>query len=195
MERKLPGTSLPCPPDKERDPFSVLEPVFALSGGGLQLAQLCELTGLTSGTIQNWVKRGWVDSPVNKKYNEPQVARVLILNLLRDAMQLDHIAQLLRYINGAADNREDDSLPDARLYSLLCVLLFRLEDDGHIRGEELTDRIREELAQHASPLPDAEDRLVRALTVMLWGREAVQAMQRAHDLYNAIITEEGGDAV
>ena len=114
MERKLPGTSLPCPPDKERDPFSVLEPVFALSGGGLQLAQLCELTGLTSGTIQNWVKRGWVDSPVNKKYNEPQVARILILNLLRDAIQLDHIAQLLRYINGAADNREDDSLPDAR---------------------------------------------------------------------------------
>ena len=75
------------------------------------------------------------------------------------------------------------------------MLLFRLEDEGHIRGEELTDRIREELAQHASPLPDAEDRLVRALTVMLWGREAVQAMQRAHDLYNAIITEEGGDAV
>lgn len=59
----IPGTTLPLPDDKRWEAFSVLKPVFALSGGGLLLSQITEMTGLSASTIQNWVKRGWVENP------------------------------------------------------------------------------------------------------------------------------------
>lgn len=95
MRTCIPGTLLPLTEESRTHAFSVLEPVFAVSGGGLQLSQLTEMTGLSASTIQNWVKRGWVSKPVNKKYGPLQVARILLINLLRPAMQLDKIAALL----------------------------------------------------------------------------------------------------
>ena len=92
----LPGTNVPIPPGEEEKGFALLEPVFAVSGGGLTLSQLSEMTGQSGTAIQNWVKRGWVANPVNKKYGELQVARVLMINLLRPTMQLDKIARPCR---------------------------------------------------------------------------------------------------
>lgn len=77
-------------------------------------------------TVQNWVKRGWVSAPVNKRYGERQVARILLINLLRPAMRLDQIASLLRYVNGSVDDRTDDILPDDQLYNWLCTATLRL---------------------------------------------------------------------
>ena len=51
----IPGTNLSLPDDKRWEAFSVLEPVFSLSGGGLLLSQITEMTGLSASTIQNWV--------------------------------------------------------------------------------------------------------------------------------------------
>ena len=95
MAQVLPGTTLPLPEEAADNAFSVLTPIFAVSGGGLLLSQLTEMTGLSPTTIQNWVKRGWVSKRVNKNYGELQVARILLINLLRPAMQLDKIAALL----------------------------------------------------------------------------------------------------
>ena len=72
MAQVLPGTTLPLPEEAADNAFSVLTPIFAVSGGGLLLSQLTEMTGLSPTTIQNWVKRGWVSKPVNKKYGELQ---------------------------------------------------------------------------------------------------------------------------
>ena len=41
----LPGTNIPIPPGEEKKGFALLEPVFAVSGGGLTLSQLSEMTG------------------------------------------------------------------------------------------------------------------------------------------------------
>ena len=41
----LPGTNVPIPPGEEEKGFALLEPVFAVSGGGLTLSQLSEMTG------------------------------------------------------------------------------------------------------------------------------------------------------
>lgn len=47
MNSTLPGTVLPLPEVLPERPFSLLEPVFAVSGGGLLLSQVTELTGLS----------------------------------------------------------------------------------------------------------------------------------------------------
>ncbi len=190
MERTLPGALLICPPEKEEDAFSLLSPIFAVSGGGLLLSQVAELTGLAPSTIQNWVKRGWVSKPVGKRYGEIQVARILIINLLRPSMQLDSIAALLAYVNGSVDSREDDSLSDPRLYSLLCSLIFQMEDGGRPEGEELAERIAVYLRETPQTVADAGERLQEALTLMLLNIEASLLMQRAGEIFRRIMDRD-----
>lgn len=189
MERMLPGTTLTCTPGKEGDAFSALEPVFSVSGGGLSLSQVSELTGLTPTAIQNWVKRGWVANPVNKKYDEIRVARILLINLLRDAMQLDRIARLLAYVNGSVTNRSDDSMQDPHLYSLICVAIFRIEDGERAEGRWLRGLVTKFLAAYPSPVADAAQRLTKALTVMLLSVEASLRMKQAGDMYTELMEE------
>lgn len=190
MERILPGTLLTCPPEKQEDAFSVLAPIFAVSGGGLLLSQVSEMTGLASSTIQNWVKRGWVSNPVNKRYGEIQVARILIINLLRPSMQLDKIAALLAYVNGSVNSREDDSLSDPGLYSLLCTAIFRLEDGRRPGQAELKELIAGHLRDTRRTVADAETRLFEALSLMLLNIEASLLMRRAEDIFQRILGQD-----
>lgn len=189
MERLLPGTTLTCTPGKEGDAFSVLEPVFTVSGGGLTLSQVSELTGLTPTAIQNWVKRGWVANPVNKKYDEIRVARIVLINLLRDAMQLDRIARLLAYVNGSVNDRSDDSMQDPYLYSLICAAIFRIEDGERAGGRWLQNLVAKFLSAYPSPVADAKQRLTKALTVMLLSVEASVRMKQAGDMYTELMKE------
>ena len=75
---------------------------------GLMLAQVREITGLETPAIQNWVNRGWVQKPVDKRYGVDHLARIIIINMLRDVMKLETIAALLTYINGVAGNEQDN---------------------------------------------------------------------------------------
>lgn len=66
-------------------------------GSGLLLSQITHIAdNLTRETIQNWVKRNYVDPPRKGRfYDENQVARILIFNSLRSVMELDDIKLLL----------------------------------------------------------------------------------------------------
>ena len=100
----LPGTLLPASDEDYLNAFGTLSHVFAVSGGGLSLSQITEMTGLGVSAVQNWVKRGWVPAPVGKRYGEHQVARILLINMLRPVMKLESIALLLAYVNGKIDD-------------------------------------------------------------------------------------------
>lgn len=190
MDRALPGTTLVCPSAQENDAFSVLEPIFAVSGGGLLLSQVTEMTGLAPSTIQNWVKRGWVANPVNKKYDEIRVARILLINLLHASMQLERIAHLLAYVNGNVDDRADDSISDTRLYSLVCTAMFRLQDSGHMEREMLVPLIEAQLRDYPQTVPDAPERLLNALEIILLSVEAASCMKRAEERYRQTVLKE-----
>lgn len=188
MRTCIPGTLLPLTEESRSHAFSVLEPVFAVSGGGLQLSQLTEMTGLSASTIQNWVKRGWVSKPVNKKYGPLQVARILLINLLRPAMQLDKIAALLAYVNGSVDDRADDIIPEPELYDLVCAGILQLEDLREIRHESVITLIGAQLEGYEGPVPGAKARLADALAVMLLNIAAATLMQQADAIFQRIGT-------
>lgn len=82
---------------------NVLSPIFSL-GSGLLLSQITHIAdNLTKETIQNWVKRNYVDPPRKGRfYDENQVARILIFNSLRRVLELDDIKLLLQYIRDAS---------------------------------------------------------------------------------------------
>lgn len=188
MRTLLPGTTLPLPAGAEIDAFGALEPVFAISGGGLLLSQVAEMTGLEPTTIQNWVKRGWVSNPVNKKYDTFQVARILLINLLRPAMRLEDIVRLLQYINGRVDDRTDDIIPEPQLYSLLCRCILQIQETPQTGPDELSALVQDQLRHYRGPVPDAPQRLSCALSIMLLNVLAALLMQRANRLFETEVT-------
>ena len=81
MQQFVPGTNLKY--EGGRGMFSLLRPMIQ-AADGLTLGQVCSITGLAPATIQNWVKRGFVSRPIQKKYRERQLARILLISSLRD---------------------------------------------------------------------------------------------------------------
>lgn len=188
----LPGTNIPLPPGRRDNLFHVLDPVFAVSPGGLLLSQVTEMTGLNAATIQNWVKRGWVSNPVNKRYGELHVARILLINLMRPAMQMEKIAALLRKINGSVDDRADDIIPEPQLYSLLAAMVLQLDEQKRIDHESVTALIGAQLEGYEGPVPDAKDRLTDALTLMLLNIAAATLMQQADAIFTRMMSASPG---
>ncbi len=91
MQTIVPGTSMPY---EEGGMFALFRPMIRATDG-LTLRQVCSLTGLEPSTIQNWIKRGYVAHPVEKKYRERQLARILLISALRDCMKIDSIGALI----------------------------------------------------------------------------------------------------
>ena len=69
------------------------------------LSQVCTITGLEPHIVQNWVKRGFVTAPVDKKYGKRQFCRIALLNALHEALPLPVIVSTLEAAvkNGGTD--------------------------------------------------------------------------------------------
>ena len=133
--------------------------------GGLTLSQVSSITGLESYTIQNWVKRGFLAPPQNKRYNMEQVCRIIIINMLKGALPLEQICQLIRYINGSLTDESDDIIDDAVLYFKFVSLAARAR---HIGGsKEWNEAIEEVMENYAEPFPGAREKVSKVLRIML----------------------------
>lgn len=150
---------------------------------GLTLSQVCSLSGLESSTIQNWIKRGYVPHPVGKKYHERHLARILLISRLRESMQIDRVGELLRYINGDADDEGDDLISEQALYDLFCEIAEELQN-----GERAPDRVEETVyaCVMRSVGSDSSPKLIAALKIMaltcmanLYKREADALFQKS----------------
>ena len=91
-ETKLPGTTVDTDlsagiADK------ILTPMFY--SGGLVLSQISQLTGLEGHVIQNWIKRGYLTAPQQKKYTRRQLCRILNINILKDLFTFSLITERL----------------------------------------------------------------------------------------------------
>lgn len=166
MNRIIPGTTLKFTQQARASAFSLISPVLEATGG-LTLSQLSKLTGLEGTTIQNWIKRGWVASTKGKKYSEKQVLRILLINMLRGAMKLDDIAALMEYVNGDVEDTSDDIIADILLYDILCRIIFTAEDEGAFDTVSLEDLISRETAQYSKEINYGEDKLKKAMYVMV----------------------------
>ena len=162
----IPGTKL-----KKNDMGNVtglefLSKVFYISEG-VMLSQIREVSGIDGSTLQNWTKRGWVANARLKKYNIDQVAHILIINMLRSCIQLDHIAFLLQYINGKIDDTSDDIIRDSVLYDYICRILDALTRQDVASKASIKEVIREQIADYQEAMEGARDRLAHALEIIV----------------------------
>jgi DNA-binding transcriptional MerR regulator len=162
--KNVPGTVLPLD-EYTQGTFETIAPALRLSGG-FSLSQVCSLTGLEPTTIQNWIKRGWVAKPVNKKYFERQISRILIINALRDALSLEQIVKLLAKINGSVEDKSDDIIPEAKLFDCLCNGIKKICESADVSDESFC-RVSEELLEGYSVSENSRGLLKNSLRAML----------------------------
>lgn len=163
MQWIIPGTTL----TGERSDADQVENLFGslFLAGGLTLSQVATITGLENHTIQNWVKRGFLSPPRNKRYDMEQVCRIININVLKGTMPLEEITKLMAYLNGDLTDESDDLVDDTMLYFLFVRLAARAR---YIGGNQTwDDALVEVTADYAEPVPGAREKLVKVLKVML----------------------------
>ena len=175
MEWTIPGTVLTGPREDAESSIRQIEGMFL--AGGIVRSQVSAVTGLESHMIQNWVKRGFLSSPVNKRYSLNQFCRIVTINMLRSALPMDKICSLLTYVSGRLDDESDDLIDDKTLYFAFLEVAAQFQGLAEDR-EALHQCIEERLADYREPYPGAKDRVVQALTVMIiaWVSSLLRAM-------------------
>ncbi len=175
MNWTIPGTTLS---GKRADADRVSELFGSMFlAGGMVLSQVASVTGLEPYVIQNWVKRGFLPPPQNKRYNMEQVCRLININMLKGALPLERICSLLTYINGDLSDESDDLVDDTDLYFMFVRLAARAR---HISGDEPWDQALENATAHyVEPVPGAKEKLIRVLRIMLTAWIASQLRQQA----------------
>jgi len=157
--------------------------------GGLSLSQVCAVTGLEGSTIQNWVKRGWVEHPVGKRYEEIHIARILIINALKECIKLEHIAMLMNYVNGKSQDGSEAIIKESILYNYLCEALKQSSqtDDHSKSGVETI--INNVIKDYSDPNPDSRVRIRKALTLMIFACVCTDVKRRVEAMMGQILTE------
>ena len=174
LRQFVPGTSIP---HEGGGMFSVFRPMIRATDG-LTLRQVCSITGLEPSTIQNWIKRGFVSHPVEKKYRERQLARILLISALRDCMKIDSIGELLTIVNGDTEDTSDDIISEEQLYDYLCEIIGTA-DEGALSFEEIPETVRSVTKDYVPTDDTAAERLNEALTVMVFAYTAGQYKKEA----------------
>ncbi len=163
----IPGTILKKSDMENLTGLDFLKKVFFVSEG-VMLTQIRAISGIDSSTLQNWTKRGWIVNSRSKKYNMDQVAHILIINMLRSCMRLDHIDFLIHYINGDVADMSDDIISDAELYDYICRILEYIIQTDECALDSIGTVVREMTAEnYVEPLPGAKERLDNALEVIV----------------------------
>lgn len=159
----VPGTTL----TEDRARSNIIDREFRamFMAGGLTLSQVSAITGLETHTIQNWVKRGFLSPPRNKRYDMEQVCRIINMNLLKGGLPLEQICSLMTYLNGVLSDESDDLVDDTVLYFMFVRLASRVRDIG---SQTEWDQAMEKItAEYVEPVPGARDKLIRVLKIML----------------------------
>ena len=183
MEWILPGTVLKAEAEEASGVESLFAPMFL--AGGMVLSQVSSITGLEPYIIQNWVKRGFLSPPQNKRYTLRQLCRILNINMLKGVLPMERVCAMLGYINGQLDDDSDDTIDDSRLYFIFVRLAAHAKQiDQNQAWQEAIDRV---LQDYDEPIPGARERIAQVLRIMLIAYIAARMKEQAETLLTEIM--------
>ena len=183
MATKYPGTTIEVLNLHRGDSKVLFDCIFA--AGGITLSQVSHMTGLEPYLIQNWVKRKFLPPPVKKLYSKQQFARIVIINMLRDSLQIDSICNLVQIIGGDIDNQFDDLIQDDKLYHLY----FDMICDGGIdmyNKEDVRKMARDAAQKSALPTQSTLLKLEKILQIMFYAHRSSMLRESAKELISSL---------
>ena len=182
MKWTIPGTALQIP---RQDAQHVEEQFRAMFlGGDIALSQVSSITGLETYAVQNWVKRGLLSPPQNKRYTLRQLCRIININMLKGVLPMERICGLLGYINGQLNDESDDVIDDSQLYFMFVHLAAQAKE--LYREEERDSLLDSALEDYAEPIPGAKTRVRQALRIMLTAWFAARMQQEAEKMLDTL---------
>lgn len=184
MEWTLPGTVLSVDADRPQAAEEVFSSLFL--SGGLVLSQVTQVTGLEPYIIQNWVRRGFLAPPKQRKYTRRQLSRILMINALKSTLSIEQICKLLSYINGALDDEGDDTIDDTELYGAFVLVAGSVQKHGLTSESEMNRLIADGLKDYKESIPGAKERIEQALRIMITAWRAAQLQTKAQSMMNAL---------
>ena len=186
-EELIPGTILVRKNMGNVTGLEFLSKIFYITDG-VMLSQIREISGIDGSTLQNWTKRGWVANSKLKRYNIDQVAHILIINMLRSCIQLDHIAFIIKYINGNVGDESDDIIRPSKLYDYICRILDKIMlENGECSVDTLKECIAEETKDYEEKVSGAAKRLQNALEIIIIAYYASILKKSTDDRLSAIM--------
>ena len=180
VEWILPGTVLSVDADRPQAAEEVFSSLFL--AGGLVLSQVTQVTGLEPYIIQNWVRRGFLAPPKQRKYTRRQLSRILMINALKSTLSIEQICKLLSYINGALDDEGDDTIDDTELYGAFVLVAGSVQKHDLTLESEMNRLIADGLKDYKEPIPGAKERIEQALRIMITAWRAAQLQTKAQIL-------------
>ena len=192
MNWNIPGTVLTVA-DREAESVQAQFQAMFLPGG-MVLSQISGITGLEPYIIQNWVKRGFLTKPQNKRYSLRQLCRIININMLKGILPMERICGMLGYINGQLDDNSDDLIDDSKLYFMFVQLAANARE--LYRSEDRDALLDAALADYVEPVPGAKMRVKQVLRIMLTAWLAARMTQEAEKMLQetkpdiAIVTTE-----
>lgn len=184
VEWTLPGTVLSVDADRPQAAEEVFSSLFLASG--LVLSQVTQVTGLEPYIIQNWVRRGFLAPPKQRKYTRRQLSRILMINALKSTLSIEQICKLLSYINGALDDEGDDTIDDTELYGAFVLVAGSVQKHGLTSESEMNRLIADGLKDYKESIPGAKERIEQALRIMITAWRAAQLQTKAQSMMNAL---------
>ena len=183
MSTTFPGTTIEVLELKKSSSRQLFDGIFAT--GGLTLSQVSLMTGLEPYLIQNWVKRGFVGSPKKRVYSRNQFSRIVIINMLRETLQIEKICELIRIISGVLDDESDDLISADELYHTYVDLLSESQIDLSNRSSVVTAA---DIAASVYSQKDAEAqrRISKILQIMLYAHAASQLRKKADEIFSTL---------
>ena len=175
----FPGTTVEVSALTKGSSRQLFDGVFA--AGGITLSQVSIMTGLEPYLIQNWVKRGFLTSPVRRVYSRQQFARIVIINMLRESLQIERICSLIKIIGGKPDDPSDDLIGDEELYHRYVDMVS--DEAVNINDRDSVHRAAL-LAAEGATARTAHDKnqLVGVLEVMTYAHAASMLRSRAEEI-------------
>ncbi len=179
MQKTFPGTTIEVLHLQKGASRILFDGIFAT--GGITLSQVSVMTGLEPYMIQNWVKRGFVSSPKKRVYSKEQFARIVIINMLREAIQIDRICSLIGTIGDVIDDTSDHLKGDDDLYHFYVDMIS--DSNININDEEsITEAAKRATAEVTEREANAKRELFKILKIMLYAHTASQLKTSANEI-------------
>lgn len=183
MSTTYPGTTVEVRKIEKGSSRQLFDGLFA--AGGITLSQVSVMTNLEPYMIQNWVKRGFVTSPVKRQYSRAQFARIVIINMLKETLQIEHICDLWRVIGGATSAASDDLIADDELYHLYVDMIAQSEPNLN-EPQAISEAASRAVGELAEREPVSAKKLARILEVMLYAHAACRLRQTAEEILSTL---------
>lgn len=183
MISRFPGTTVEVLHPVKGGSRVLFEGIFAT--GGITLSQVSVMTGLEPYLIQNWVKRGFLTSPQKRVYSKNQFARIVIINMLKEALQIERICGLVDVMGWLSEDTSDDVIGDDELYHMYFDMLVESEiniaDEGSVRlaAERATEGF-------VSDNKNAVSQLTGILMVMTYAHYASELRAKADEMLSTL---------